>query len=64
MKNVDFNTINGLEDLSKIELTTYHGGESLWYWPAYGIGAAVRGIVWAWNEVQGDPAYYASICIG
>jgi hypothetical protein len=31
-----------LKELSQIELIETNGGESLWYWVAYGVGASVR----------------------
>lgn len=31
-----------LKELSSIELIEINGGESFWYWVAYGIGATVK----------------------
>ncbi len=32
------------KNLSNEEMKTINGGESIWYWVAYGVGGVVRGI--------------------
>ncbi|MBT1705314.1 hypothetical protein [Chryseosolibacter indicus] len=33
-----------MEELSSEEASSTNGGESLWYWVAYGVGAIGRGM--------------------
>ena len=37
-----FNIDENLKELSFEEASTINGGESLWYWVAYGAGAVAR----------------------
>lgn len=41
-----------LQELTFEQANELSGGESLWYWIAYGVGAAGRGIAdaWEWKE--------------
>ena len=34
-----------LKELTTEELTAVNGGESLWYWVAYGVGTAAHAVV-------------------
>ncbi len=49
---------NQLEALSLTEMNEITGGESLWYWIAYGVGSIGRGVAYVWNECARDPVYY------
>ena len=40
-----------LNELTRDEAQLIGGGESLWYWMAYGIGAVGRGAVFIYNSV-------------
>ena len=57
MKNININEIDGLVELNKNEAATIDGGESLWYWVGYGVGAFVAGMVSAREEYKNDPRY-------
>lgn len=46
-----------LVELSQDELMQAQGGESAWYWVAYGIGSAVH----AYHTVINDPSYSTPI---
>ena len=50
MKTNDLSRFN-LTELSADETQLIAGGESLWYWVAYGIGAVGRGAVLFYNSV-------------
>ncbi len=41
--------MNGVEELTLNEIVEYNGGESLWYWIAYGVGSVGRGVAYAWE---------------
>ena len=49
---------NQLVALSLIEMNEITGGESLWYWIAYGVGSIGRGVSFVWNVYSKDPVYY------
>lgn len=42
--------MDGVGLLSPDEMAQYNGGESLWYWVAYGVGSIGRGITYVWNK--------------
>ncbi|MBR8703339.1 hypothetical protein [Porphyromonas levii] len=47
MERLDFfenSGINGLEDLTLNEYVEFSGGESLWYWIAYGVSSGARAV--------------------
>ena len=48
----------GIEDISEEEMQKINGGESFWYWVAYGAGSVGRGVSFVWNECARDPEYY------
>jgi hypothetical protein len=58
MKSEKFDLEN-LKELSSDEASSINGGESAWYWVAYGIGSVGRGVAYVWNEISRDPEYYA-----
>jgi len=49
---------NQFEALSLTEMNEITGGESLWYWAAYGVGSIGRGVSFVWNVYSKDPVYY------
>ncbi|HMI64931.1 MAG TPA: hypothetical protein VK517_02780 [Cyclobacteriaceae bacterium] len=49
---------NQFEALSLTEMNEITGGESLWYWAAYGVGSIGRGVSYLWKVYSMDPVYY------
>ena len=46
----EISKMKGIEELTLNEVVKCNGGESLWYWVAYGVGAAGRAIKYLSNK--------------
>ncbi|MCF0255821.1 MAG: hypothetical protein HUK10_05995 [Bacteroides heparinolyticus] len=42
--------MKGVEELTLNEIIECNGGESLWYWVAYGVGSVGRGVKYVWDK--------------
>lgn len=47
-----------LSELSQCEMENTQGGESAWYWVAYGVSSVIHG---AWEVAQQAGAYQSSL---
>jgi hypothetical protein len=59
MKTIQFD--EDLKDLTDEEASAINGGESLWYWVAYGAGSVARDVVDYYEMWQNNPALAITI---